>query len=194
MRRISAWRYFTRNLLGDAGVGFDLDAPGGVEQGGDDDHGGGGADEREEFAVDPPGDFPVLGVGEIDACAVDVLDGAAGVFERGGDEAKALRCLFGDICVVGTYGAGSGDVDFVANADGSGEADDGLVRAGAGNIGASHGISLCPADKTACSLPIDCVHFGLSPTRVFLCKVFKNRDISPDFWFGLRVKCEGPAG
>jgi hypothetical protein len=37
------------------------------------------------------------------------------------------------------------------------------------------------------------VHFGLSPTWVFWCKVFKSGDISPDFWFTLRVKCEGPA-
>ena len=136
MREISAWGI----LPGDAGIGFDLDAPGGVEQGGDYDHGGGGADEREEFAVDPPGDFPVLGVGEIDACAVDVLDGAAGVFERGGDEGEALLCLLGDVCVVGADGGGTGDVDFVADADGSGEADDGLEGAGAGDVGAGHGL------------------------------------------------------
>ena len=113
-------------LLWNAGVGFDFDAPVWVEQGGDDDHGGGGADEAEELAVDAAGGLPVFGVGEVDAGAVDVLDGTAGVFECGGDEGEALVGLFGDVGVVGADGAGAGDVDMVADADGAGEADDGL--------------------------------------------------------------------
>jgi hypothetical protein len=28
---------------------------------------------------------------------------------------------------------------------------------------------------------------------VFLCKVFKSKDISPDFGLACSVKCEGPA-
>ncbi len=136
VREISAWGI----LPGDAGVGFNLDAPGGVEQSGDYDHGGGRTDEREEFAVGSASGLPVFGVGEVDAGAVDMLDGAARVFERGGDEGEALAGLFGDVGVVCAYWAGAGDVDFVADADCSGEADDGLVGAGAGDVGAGHGL------------------------------------------------------
>jgi hypothetical protein len=36
------------------------------------------------------------------------------------------------------------------------------------------------------------VHFGLSPTWMFWCKVFETGTLSPDFR-SLLVKCEGPA-
>ncbi len=131
---------FGDDALGDLGVSFDLDAPGGVEESGDDDHGGGGTDEGEELAVDLGGGLPVFDVGEVDAGAVDVLDGAAGLFERGGDEGEALVGLLGDVGVFGAYGAGAGDVDAIADADGSGEADDGLVGRCAGDVRADrHG-------------------------------------------------------
>jgi hypothetical protein len=121
-------------LFGDEGVGFDLDLPGGVEQGGDDDHGGGGPGDGEELAVDAAHGLPVAGAGEVDAGAVDVLDGAAGLFEGGSHEGEALVGLIGDIGFIGSDGAGSGDVDVIADADGAGEANDGLVGAGAGDV------------------------------------------------------------
>ena len=133
---LSIWNDSRRISLRDVGVGFDFYAPFGVEQRGDDDHGGGGADEAEELAVDAAGGLPVFGVGEVHAGAVDVFEGAAGVFERGGDEGEALVGLFGDVGVVCAYGAGAGDVDVVADADGAGETDDGLEGRGAGDVGA----------------------------------------------------------
>jgi len=126
-------------LVGNASVGFDFYTPSGVEEGGYNDHGGGGTDESEELAVDAAGGLPVFGVGEIHSGAVDVLDGTAGVLECGGDEGEALVGLFGDVGVVRAYGAGAGDVDVVADADGAGEADDGLEGRGAGDVGAGHG-------------------------------------------------------
>jgi hypothetical protein len=121
-------------LVRNPSVGFDFYAPFGVEQGGDHDHSGGGTDEAEEFAVDAAGGLPVFGVGEIHAGAVDVLNGAAGVLERGGDEGEALVGLFGDVGLVCAYRARTGDMDVVANADGAGEADNGLEGAGAGDV------------------------------------------------------------
>src|SRR5258708_19816012 len=115
-------------LIWNTSVGFDFYTPFWVEQGGDHDHGGGGTDEAEELAVDAAGGLPVLSVGEVHAGAVDVLDGAAGVLERGGDEGEALFCLLGDVGFVGAHGAGAGDVDLVAHADGSGEANHRLER------------------------------------------------------------------
>ena len=135
---------FGDDAVGDFCIGFDLDAPRGVEESSDDDHGGCRTDEGEEFAVDLGGGLPVLGAGEVDAGAVDVLDGAAGLFEREGDEGEALVGLLGDVGVVGTYGAGAGDVDLVADADGSGEADGLLVWRCAGDVRADrHRDILC---------------------------------------------------
>jgi hypothetical protein len=129
---------------GNAGVGFDFDLPGGGEESGDDDHRGGGTNGGEELAVDTAYGFPVGGAGEVDAGAVDVLDGAAGLLESGGDEGEALGSLLGCIGCVGSDRAGSGDVDVVADADGAGEADDGLVGAGAGDVLAVGGSILHP--------------------------------------------------
>jgi hypothetical protein len=123
-------------LIWNASVGFDFYSPIWVEQGGYDDHGGGGTDEAEELPVDAACGLPVFSVGEIHAGAVDVLDGTACVLERGGDEGEALVGLFGDVGVVCAYGPGAGDVDVVADADGAGEADDGLEGRGAGDVGA----------------------------------------------------------
>jgi hypothetical protein len=84
-------------LVRNTSVGFDFYTPIWVEEGGYDDHGGGGTDEAEEFAVYAAGGFPVFGMGEVHAGAVDVLDGAAGVFKCGGDQGEALVGLFGDV-------------------------------------------------------------------------------------------------
>lgn len=131
-------------LVGDVGFGFDLDAPGGVEEGGHDDHGGCGAGNGEELAVDAADLFPVFGAGEVDAGADDVLDGGAGFFEGGGDDGEDLVGLGGGVCVIGADGTGSGDVDDGADADGAGEADDGLVGAGSGDVGAGgHVVWMC---------------------------------------------------
>jgi hypothetical protein len=63
---------------GQYGVHLDLDAPGGIEEGGYDDHGGGGMDGGREFAMHAAHGFPVIEVGEIDASADDVVEGGAG--------------------------------------------------------------------------------------------------------------------
>ena len=123
-------------LVRNTSVGFDFYTPFGVEEGGYHDHGGGRTDEAEELAVDAAGGLPVFGTSEVHAGAVDVLDGTAGLLECGGDEGEALVGLFGDVGVVCAYGAGAGDVDVVADADGAGEADDGLEGRGAGDVGA----------------------------------------------------------
>ena len=123
-------------LIWNASVRFDFYSPFGVEKGGYHDHGGGGTDEAEEPAVDAAGGLPVFGVGEVHASAVDVLDGTAGVLECGGDEGEALVGLFGDVSFVRAYWTGARNVDVVADADGAGEADDGLERRGAGDVGA----------------------------------------------------------
>jgi hypothetical protein len=129
-------------LIRNTGVSFDFYAPLRVEQGGYHDHGGGGTDEAKEFAVDAAGCLPVLGVGEVHAGAVDVLDGTARVLKCGGDEGEALVGLFGYVGLVRAYGAGARDVDLVADADGAGEADDGFEGRGAGDICAfGHGLS-----------------------------------------------------
>jgi hypothetical protein len=119
----------------DLGIGFNLNAPGRVEKSGDDDHRGSGTDEGEELAVNLGGGLPVRGMGEVDAGAVDVLDGAARLFEGGGDKGEALVGLLEDIGCVGADGAGAGDVDLVADADSSGETDDGLEGRCAGDVG-----------------------------------------------------------
>jgi hypothetical protein len=127
-------------LLWNASVGFDFYTPFGVEEGGYYDHGGGGTDEAEELAVDAAGGFPVFRASEIHASAIDVLDGTAGVLECGGNEGEALVGLFGDVSLIRAYRAGAGDVDVVADADGAGEADDGLEGGCAGDVGAfGHG-------------------------------------------------------
>src|SRR5258707_14867722 len=129
-------------LIWNASVRFDFYSPFRIEEGGYYDHGGGGTDEAEELAVDAAGGLPVFGAGEVHAGAVDVLDGTAGVLECGGDGGEALVGLFGDGGVVRAYGAGAGDVDVVADADGAGEADDGLEGRGAGDVRAVVHISL----------------------------------------------------
>src|SRR5580704_15778953 len=120
----------------DTSVGFDFYSPLWVEQGGDDDHGGCRADKAEELAVDATDGLPVFGVSQVHASAVDVLDGAAGVLEGRCDEGEALFGLFGGVGLVRTYWTCAGDMDAVADADGAGEADDGLEGRCAGDVGA----------------------------------------------------------
>src|SRR5258708_36901580 len=104
-------------LVGNASVCLNFYAPAGVEELLDDDHGGGGADDGEELAMDAADDLPVVRVGEVNAGAGDVLDGGAGVLERGGDDVEALFGLRIDVPVGGTAGASPGDVNFIATAD-----------------------------------------------------------------------------
>ncbi len=111
----------TPGLLGDVGVGLDLDMPGGVEESCDDHHGGGGAGDGEELAVDAGDLFPVPRVREVDAGADDVLDGGAGLFEGCGDDGETLLGLGCGVGVVRADGPGSGDVDVRADANGAGK-------------------------------------------------------------------------
>jgi hypothetical protein len=121
-------------LVGNVGVRLNFYAPVWIEEFLNDDHSGGGADDGEEFSVDAAGALPVAGVGQEHARAVDVLDGGASVFECGGDDVQTLLGLLRNVAVVCTDGPCSGDVDVVADADGTGEADDGLVGRRTGNI------------------------------------------------------------
>lgn len=82
--------------------------------------------------------FPIFGVGDEHAGADDVLKGGAGLRERRADELEDCAGLFGCGEVVGAYGAGARDVDDVADAYCARETDDGLVRAGSGDILAIH--------------------------------------------------------
>src|ERR1700730_7215159 len=127
-------------LVGNESVGFDFDSPGRIEQSGDHDHRGGGADGAEELTVDAAGLLPVLRMGEVDAGAVDVVEGAAALLQGSGDEIEALGGWGRQLGSLRGARAGSGDVDLVADADGAGEADDGLIGGGAGDVGAEgHG-------------------------------------------------------
>src|SRR5437899_2971383 len=121
-------------LIRNASLGFDFNAPVGVEQGGYHDHRGGGTDESEELAVDAAGGLPVFSAGEVHTGAVDVLDRTAGIFERGSDEGEALVGLLGNVGFVCAHGAGAGDMDVVSDADGAGEADDGLEGRCTGDV------------------------------------------------------------
>src|SRR5690242_18434288 len=98
-------------LVWNASVRFDFYSPVWIEKRGYDDHGGGGADEAEELAVNAASGLPVFAAGEVHAGAIDVLDGAAGVFECGGDECEALVGLFGYVGFVRANRAGAGDMD-----------------------------------------------------------------------------------
>jgi hypothetical protein len=118
--------------------GFDFDGPEGVEQSGDD-HGGGGTDGAEGFAVGAAYGFPVLGAGEKDAGADDVGEGGPGLGEGSFDELEDVAGLVGRGEIFSADGAGAGDVDGIADANGAGETDDGLVGAGAGDVGAGVG-------------------------------------------------------
>jgi hypothetical protein len=82
--------------------------------------------------------FPVLDADDEHAGAVDVLEGGSGFFEGCLDDGQRCAGLVGGRGVFGAYGAGAGDVNVVAEAHGSGEADDGLEGAGAWDVGARH--------------------------------------------------------
>lgn len=133
-------------LLGNVGVGLDLDMPGGVEESCDDHHGGGWAGDGEELAVDAGDLFPVPRVREVDAGANDVLDGGAGLFEGCGDDGETLLGLGCGVGVVRADGPGSGDVDVRADANGAGKADHGLVGAAARDVFADHACFGCLPD------------------------------------------------
>lgn len=131
-----------RFYSGDDGFGLDLDAPLRVEQLFDGDHGGCGADVGEDLAVGTPDLLPVLGMGEVDARADNVLERGAGVVECGLDELEDGASLVGGGEIVGADRAGSGDVDDVADANGARETDDGLVGRCAGDVRAGHGVDV----------------------------------------------------
>src|SRR6185437_814000 len=130
------------DFSGKDGFGFDLDAPPGIEELFDDDHGGGGTDAGEDLAVGAADLLPVFGVGEIYAGADDVLEGGTGGLQRGFDELEAGAGLVGGREVFRADGAGAGDVDHVADADGAREADDGFVGRCAGNVRAGHEVDV----------------------------------------------------
>ena len=67
---------------------------------------------------------------------------APALCERGFDELEAGAGLVGGGEVVGADGAGAGDVDDVADADGAREANDGLVGRCTGDVGAGHGVDV----------------------------------------------------
>ena len=115
------------------GFGFDFDGPPGVEELGDD-HGGSGADGGENFAVGPADFFPVFGAGEEDAGADDVGEGGTGGDEGLFDDGQDGASLGGRGEVFGADRACPGDVDDVADPHGPGEADDGFVGAGTGDV------------------------------------------------------------
>jgi len=127
-----------RSLVGNVSVGFDLDAPGRVEQRSHDHHGCCGSNDAEEFAVDMADGLPVFSVGQVHAGTVDVFDGATALFKGCGDDGEALVSLSGYVGLIATDRAGAGDVDLIADAHGSREPDDGLEGAGSGDVLASH--------------------------------------------------------
>jgi len=86
--------YLICDGLGEDCFGFDFYAPLGVEEGGYD-HGGGGADGSEDFAMSAAYFFPVLGMGEEDAGADDMLEGGSGLGESGFDEFEDGAGLLG---------------------------------------------------------------------------------------------------
>jgi hypothetical protein len=81
----------------------------------------------EDFAVDLAYGFPVFSVGEVDTCADYVCEGSSSALEDGLDEGEDFAGLCGGVGFIGAYRAGARDVDGVADAHGSGEADDGFV-------------------------------------------------------------------
>jgi len=82
--------------------------------------------------------LPVMSVGKVHAGAVDVLDGRARIFECRGNDAEALLGLLSDVAVIRSDRARAGNVDVIADANCAGEANDGLVRGCAGDVGAGH--------------------------------------------------------
>ncbi len=128
-----------RRLAGNVSVGFDLDAPLWVEQRGDDHHGGLRGRMMPKYL---PWMSPTISQSSArvryNPGAVDVLDGAASLLDSCSDDGEALVGLSGYIGFIGADWAGAGDVDMVADADGAGEADDGLEGAGSGDVCAGH--------------------------------------------------------
>src|ERR1700735_2577238 len=102
-----------RRLAGNVSVGFNLDAPGRVEQRNHHDHSCRGSNDAEELAVDAADGLPVFSVGQVHAGTVDVFDGAAARFEGCGDDGEALLGLSGDVGLIATDGTSTGDVDVI---------------------------------------------------------------------------------
>lgn len=94
-------KFFQASVIGDVCVGFDFDAPLGVEQSGDD-HGGCGQDISEDFTVSAADLFPILCSGEEHAGAVDVLVAGSGFFEGGFDDFEGRAGLVGGRGIVRT--------------------------------------------------------------------------------------------
>ena len=118
---------------GDHCFGFDFYAPFRIEQGSNH-HGAGGAYSAENFAVGTAYLFPVFGAGDEHAGADDVVEGGAGLSERSLDQLEYGAGLFGRREFLRTHRAGAGDMHNVADADGAGEADDGLEGGSAGDV------------------------------------------------------------
>src|SRR3954468_20630954 len=114
------------------GFGFDFYEPGGVEEAGHDDGGGGGADVGEDLAVGTGDFFPVLGGGEVDAGAEDMVEGGAGLGQCLADQVQAEAGLGVGAGrgrgAAGRHRGGAGDQDPVSGGHGTREPEDGLVR------------------------------------------------------------------
>ena len=133
---------------GDDCFSFDFDEERGVDEGADLNHGGGRTDGAEELAVGAADRLPLGDVGDVDACADDVMKGSARLLERGLDGAEGLNSLkirvaWADDARRRDRGC-AGDEDVLADANGAGVADDRLPWPAAGDVDArvSHARSL----------------------------------------------------
>ena len=86
----------------------------------------------EDLSVGAADALEVVGPHQVDAGADDVRERGARLLEGGADDLEAAPGLavgvLGRIGAVGHDGRGAGHVHVLADADGAGEADDGLVR------------------------------------------------------------------
>ena len=110
-------------------LGFDLDQPARVEQGGHDDHGGGGPDGAEELAVHRTDGVGMLGRRHVHACAHDVVQRRAGLAQGAPHDLEAAAGLGPGVVralPVGKTGPVPETRTPVADPDGPAEADGGL--------------------------------------------------------------------
>lgn len=113
-------------------LGLDLHEPAGVQQPARENRRVRRADVSEDFSVGAADALEVLGSHEVDAGTDDVSERRARLFEGGADDLEAAPGLavgvLGWIGAVGHDGRGPGHVDVLADPDGAGEPDNGLVR------------------------------------------------------------------
>jgi hypothetical protein len=113
-------------------LGFDLDEPAGIEQPSGEKRRVRRADVSEDLSVSTADALEVLGAHQVDTGADDVRERRARLLEGGADDLEAAPGLavgvLGRIGAVGHDGRGPGHVDVLADPDGAGKADNGLVR------------------------------------------------------------------